>query len=202
MIDDFLPRRSWQPQQPQPSQLSPWLPLSHNSPFQPVITPSSTSISSSPPSTTTSSSTPVTRSSYSPPVHHDIDQVCICILMHCTRADKKSAPRSSLFCSSPNHGKMFILIFLKLNSVFILLCTCKQIIDHCQYLCESIVQRRNQWTDDYDPKPWLDDMIGRANEVLNALLRLRKQQGRSHNTDPIRVKNKLCFVLYSFLKCL
>jgi vacuolar-type H+-ATPase subunit D/Vma8 len=25
-------------------------------------------------------------------------------------------------------------------------------------------------------RPWLDDMIGRANEVLNALLRLRKHQ--------------------------
>ena len=91
VIDDFLPTRSWQPQQLQPAQPSPWLPLSHSSPFQPVITPSSTSISSSPPSTTTSSSTPVARSSYSPPAHHDIDQVCICILMHCTRADKKKA---------------------------------------------------------------------------------------------------------------
>ncbi|KAI7849466.1 hypothetical protein BDC45DRAFT_520433, partial [Circinella umbellata] len=141
VIDDFLPTRSWQPQPqlPQPSrpssQPSTWLPISHNSLFQPVITPSTTSIRSSPPLATTSSSTPVARSSYSPPVHHDIDQI----------------------------------------------------IDHCQYLCESIVQRRNQWTDDYDPKPWLDDMIGRANDVLNALLRLRKQQGIPYsNMDPIR----------------
>ncbi|CDH56382.1 predicted protein [Lichtheimia corymbifera JMRC:FSU:9682] len=27
-----------------------------------------------------------------------------------------------------------------------------------------------------DPRPWLDELIGRANEILNALLNLRKQQ--------------------------
>lgn len=37
-------------------------------------------------------------------------------------------------------------------------------------------------------RPWLDDMISRANEVLNALLRLRKHQlaaehARLHKTD-------------------
>ncbi|KAI9499533.1 hypothetical protein BDB00DRAFT_794374 [Zychaea mexicana] len=62
-----------------------------------------------------------------------------------------------------------------------------QIIEHCHYLCKSIGQRRSQWTDDDDPKPWLDDMIGRANEVLNALLRLRKQQtARPQLEHPIR----------------
>jgi hypothetical protein len=39
-----------------------------------------------------------------------------------------------------------------------------QLLDQ-DYFCDSTKVR-----------PWLDGMIGRANEVLNALLRLRKQQ--------------------------
>lgn len=31
-------------------------------------------------------------------------------------------------------------------------------------------------TPDGNPRPWVDEMIGRANEVLNALLRLQKHQ--------------------------
>ncbi|KAJ8659137.1 hypothetical protein O0I10_005176 [Lichtheimia ornata] len=50
-----------------------------------------------------------------------------------------------------------------------------QIIHHCQHICDSIIaQQRNQ--DVGDPRPWLDELIGRANEILNALLNLRKQQ--------------------------
>lgn len=30
-------------------------------------------------------------------------------------------------------------------------------------------------------KPWLNDMIGKANQILNALLRLRKQQLAMNN---------------------
>lgn len=46
-----------------------------------------------------------------------------------------------------------------------------------------MIQRKTQFiTSQHQPqdlastRPWLDDMIGRANEVLNALLRLRKHQ--------------------------
>lgn len=47
-----------------------------------------------------------------------------------------------------------------------------------------MIQRKTQFinssTSSYQDmnstRPWLDDMIGRANEVLNALLRLRKHQ--------------------------
>lgn len=55
-------------------------------------------------------------------------------------------------------------------------------------------------------RPWLDDMIGRANEVLNALLRLRKHQMASEQLraektitvpDPYQVNyNTSFFFLY------
>lgn len=40
----------------------------------------------------------------------------------------------------------------------------------------SIVEDDNYFSSSLSMRPWLDDMIGRANEVLNALLRLRKHQ--------------------------
>lgn len=40
----------------------------------------------------------------------------------------------------------------------------------------SIVENDNYFSNPTSMRPWLDDMIGRANEVLNALLRLRKHQ--------------------------
>ncbi|CAO3599024.1 unnamed protein product [Absidia cylindrospora] len=57
-----------------------------------------------------------------------------------------------------------------------------EVIRHCHYLSDNMTQQKNQLLDqDYfcdstKVRPWLDGMIGRANEVLNALLRLRKQQ--------------------------
>ena len=45
---------------------------------------------------------------------------------------------------------------------------------------ETVVhQQTNMPTDPHllaNSQPWLDDMIGRANEILNALLRMQKQQ--------------------------
>ena len=40
----------------------------------------------------------------------------------------------------------------------------------------SIVENDAYFSNPTLMRPWLDDMIGRANEVLNALLRLRKHQ--------------------------
>ncbi|KAI8047084.1 uncharacterized protein B0P05DRAFT_445825, partial [Gilbertella persicaria] len=51
----------------------------------------------------------------------------------------------------------------------------EQVIQQCNTLCHSMTQHQYQFM--HPPAtPWLDDMIGRANEVLNALLRLRKRQ--------------------------
>ncbi|KAI9029963.1 hypothetical protein CLU79DRAFT_733426 [Phycomyces nitens] len=60
----------------------------------------------------------------------------------------------------------------------------EKIIHHCDGLSETMSSRKDHFKysyskDTYDPtmtRPVLDDMIGRANEVLNALLRLRKHQ--------------------------
>lgn len=57
-------------------------------------------------------------------------------------------------------------------------------IKHCNCLTESVNQKKSSIVDNNEDyfsnptlmRPWLDDMIGRANEVLNALLRLRKHQ--------------------------
>jgi vacuolar-type H+-ATPase subunit D/Vma8 len=52
-----------------------------------------------------------------------------------------------------------------------------------------MIQRKSQFVNTQQPpdlastRPWLDDMIGRANEVLNALLRLRKHQIASECTS-------------------
>jgi vacuolar-type H+-ATPase subunit D/Vma8 len=40
----------------------------------------------------------------------------------------------------------------------------------------QFINSQQQQQDLASTQPWLDDMIGRANEVLNALLRLRKHQ--------------------------
>ncbi|KAL1930196.1 hypothetical protein VTP01DRAFT_1350 [Rhizomucor pusillus] len=59
-----------------------------------------------------------------------------------------------------------------------------QIIEQCSSMRDT-VSRERTWcsssqfpllTPDGNPRPWVDEMIGRANEVLNALLRLQKHQ--------------------------
>lgn len=40
----------------------------------------------------------------------------------------------------------------------------------------SIIETDNRFSNPTLMRPWLDDMISKANEVLNALLRLRKHQ--------------------------
>ncbi|KAG2208528.1 hypothetical protein INT47_010224 [Mucor saturninus] len=58
----------------------------------------------------------------------------------------------------------------------------EEVVRQCHTLCDNMVQRKSQFIRQTSPseldstRPWLDDMIGRANEVLNALLRLRKHQ--------------------------
>lgn len=58
----------------------------------------------------------------------------------------------------------------------------KKVVRQCHTLCDNMVQHKSQFIQTNPPssldssRPWLDDMIGRANEVLNALLRLRKHQ--------------------------
>ncbi|KAI8646957.1 hypothetical protein BD408DRAFT_409502 [Parasitella parasitica] len=55
-----------------------------------------------------------------------------------------------------------------------------QVVSQCNTLCDNIIQHKDQFINhDHEQsstRPLLDDMIGRANEVLNALLRLRKHQ--------------------------
>ena len=48
-------------------------------------------------------------------------------------------------------------------------------MNHCNTMRETI-QQQQAMIDTYHQQPWLEDMISRANEVLNALLRLQKQQ--------------------------
>ncbi|KAL0089410.1 GATA-type zinc finger transcription factor [Phycomyces blakesleeanus] len=71
------------------------------------------------------------------------------------------------------------------------------VIRHCSALGENMVRRKSRLSDPYylsdleHTRPWLDDMISRANQVLNALLRLRKHQMaaeyvRAHGIDSRR----------------
>ncbi|KAI8099034.1 uncharacterized protein BX664DRAFT_320225 [Halteromyces radiatus] len=70
----------------------------------------------------------------------------------------------------------------------------QEVIRQCYYLSDNMTQQKHLLLDqDYfcdstKMQPWLDGMIGRANEVLNALLRLRKHQmaaeiARLHGND-------------------
>ena len=77
------------------------------------------------------------------------------------------------------------------------------------------IQQQQAMIDTYHQQPWLEDMISRANEVLNALLRLQKQQMAAqeerrqvhfYNTPyappgfyvcPQRKKNKQCIHHFS-----
>ncbi|KAI7899348.1 uncharacterized protein BX663DRAFT_489236 [Cokeromyces recurvatus] len=56
-----------------------------------------------------------------------------------------------------------------------------QVIRHCNSLVDNMNERKqtiieNDFNNPTLIRPWLDDMINKANEVLNALLRLRKYQ--------------------------
>ncbi|KAI9025898.1 hypothetical protein CLU79DRAFT_68785 [Phycomyces nitens] len=73
----------------------------------------------------------------------------------------------------------------------------EEVIRHCSALGENMIQRKSRLSDpnylsDLEhTRPWLDDMISRANQVLNALLRLRKHQMaadyvRAHGIDARR----------------
>jgi hypothetical protein len=44
-------------------------------------------------------------------------------------------------------------------------------------------------------KPWLDEMINKANHILNALLRLRKQQLMTKESDEERVHENLLWLI-------
>ncbi|KAI8885475.1 hypothetical protein K501DRAFT_331935 [Backusella circina FSU 941] len=62
----------------------------------------------------------------------------------------------------------------------------EEVVLHCNNLCENMVQKKKillesqsisyLFDDSNSSEPWLEDMIGKANQVLNALLRLRKHQ--------------------------
>ncbi|KAI8336971.1 hypothetical protein BC941DRAFT_426264, partial [Chlamydoabsidia padenii] len=61
-----------------------------------------------------------------------------------------------------------------------------QVVQQANSLCDNMVHYKPYLlssTSHDELRPWMDDMIGKANEVLNALLRLRKQQmvSPSHN---------------------
>ncbi|KAI8879296.1 GATA-domain-containing protein [Backusella circina FSU 941] len=62
----------------------------------------------------------------------------------------------------------------------------EEVVQQCGTLCKNMLQHRGEilhsnTSSFQDGQPWLDDMIGRANEVLNALLRLRKHQLATKN---------------------
>ncbi|KAI9299829.1 hypothetical protein BJ944DRAFT_41371 [Cunninghamella echinulata] len=56
------------------------------------------------------------------------------------------------------------------------------VIRHCHYLSNTMAQQKyllldqDYFSDSKKMGPWLDGMVGKANEVLNGLLRLRKYQ--------------------------
>ncbi|KAI8643685.1 hypothetical protein BD408DRAFT_442362 [Parasitella parasitica] len=59
----------------------------------------------------------------------------------------------------------------------------EQVVQHCNSLATNMTERKHSivgndysFTNPNNMRPWLDDMISKANEVLNALLRLRKHQ--------------------------
>ncbi|KAI8887692.1 GATA-domain-containing protein [Backusella circina FSU 941] len=51
-----------------------------------------------------------------------------------------------------------------------------QVIRQSRLLSENMNQKRNSILDQQYDDPWLDEMINQANDVLNALIRLRKHQ--------------------------
>ncbi|CAO3703235.1 unnamed protein product [Rhizopus stolonifer] len=52
-----------------------------------------------------------------------------------------------------------------------------EIIEQCKSLGRHMDEKRGGFfCQSESEKPWLNDMIGKANQILNALLRLRKQQ--------------------------
>ncbi|KAG2232567.1 hypothetical protein INT48_000947 [Thamnidium elegans] len=73
----------------------------------------------------------------------------------------------------------------------------EEVIKHCNCLAENMNQRKSSMVENEDyfsnptlMRPWLDDMIGRANEVLNALLRLRKHQLAAEYAKAHRVSDQ------------
>ncbi|KAI8335468.1 hypothetical protein BC941DRAFT_503630 [Chlamydoabsidia padenii] len=54
-----------------------------------------------------------------------------------------------------------------------------QVVQHAHSLCDNMTHYKPyllSTTQHAELQPWMDDMIGKANQVLNALLRLRKHQ--------------------------
>ncbi|KAL9559854.1 hypothetical protein MBANPS3_000234 [Mucor bainieri] len=74
----------------------------------------------------------------------------------------------------------------------------EQVIQHCNSLAANMTERKHSivendqyFTNPATMRPWLDDMIGKANEVLNALLRLRKHQLAAEHAKLHRVPDHL-----------
>ncbi|KAI8973265.1 hypothetical protein BDF20DRAFT_823510, partial [Mycotypha africana] len=53
---------------------------------------------------------------------------------------------------------------------------CNAVSEHMHLKRASIYRIEDYFCDANLMRPWLDDMIGKSNEILNALLRLRKHQ--------------------------
>ncbi|KAG1447068.1 hypothetical protein G6F56_009377 [Rhizopus delemar] len=56
----------------------------------------------------------------------------------------------------------------------------QSVILQCNTICDTMIQGKNQFLQDSHR---LDDMVQRANEILNALLRLRKHQIATEQTE-------------------
>ncbi|CEP08540.1 hypothetical protein [Parasitella parasitica] len=79
----------------------------------------------------------------------------------------------------------------------------EQVVQHCNSLATNMTERKHSivendysFTNPNNMRPWLDDMISKANEVLNALLRLRKHQlaaeyAKLHNIPNQHAQNSL-----------
>ncbi|KAI8993725.1 hypothetical protein BDB01DRAFT_847567 [Pilobolus umbonatus] len=75
-----------------------------------------------------------------------------------------------------------------------------EVVKQCNTLRQNMLQRKSQFIDYHSntvsnkevemTQPWLEDMIGRANEVLNALLRLRKHQIATEQMRSTGINNR------------
>ncbi|KAG1056404.1 hypothetical protein G6F43_001702 [Rhizopus delemar] len=67
----------------------------------------------------------------------------------------------------------------------------QQVIHQCNMISNNMLQAKDQLQQQsmISSRIWLDDMVNRANEILNALLRLRKHQMAIEQTEECLIEN-------------
>ncbi|KAI9469962.1 MAG: hypothetical protein EXX96DRAFT_588203 [Benjaminiella poitrasii] len=73
---------------------------------------------------------------------------------------------------------------------------CNSLVDNMNGKKQTIIENDDYFGNSSHMRPWLDDMISKANEVLNALLRLRKYQlaaeyARIHRTNTVAEQSRM-----------